>query len=521
MIRAHGSAASDGATPAAPVSRTLGLRSLRWRLTALIGVVIVVAVGITFFAIYRGTGSELRRQIDSELHADSAAFERGIPTSATDTAAVEDAARAYVNGQPFSRSSHVLFLRIGRRPAITNEPELLSVRPEPGEATRRQQIERTQAEGLLNSPYGYSHVEIGDVGDVRIYARPIRRGDVTAMIGIGEPLASVERAQDGVARTFLLAGSITLVVALLAAYLIAARTSRPLARMARIAQQVDAGDLSPRMVQSGPKDEVRVLAESFDHMLDRLEDAFERQRAFASDASHELRTPLTVIRGQLEVLARLDSPSAEDVHRVERLVRTETVRMQRLLEDLLLLARSEEGGDFLHRRAIELEPFVADLFEGTAATAERRFELSPVPAGTLDADPDRLAQAMRNLIRNAIEHTSEGGLVRLVVTARDGAVSFAVEDDGPGIPPEHRRRVFDRFHRTDSSRTRVGGGTGLGLAIVHAIVRAHGGRLAVGDSPEGGARVEFELPGFSGDSRRDTRAAADVAAASGARERLG
>ena len=130
------------------------------------------------------------------------------------------------------------------------------------------------------------------------------------MIRAGEPLESVERAQSEISRTFLLVGALTLAAALAAGYLLAARTAAPLRRMARIAAEVDAGELDHRIGAGGPRDEVRTLAESFDHMLDRLEDAFARQRGFVSDASHELRTPLTAIRGQLEVLARRARPLA-------------------------------------------------------------------------------------------------------------------------------------------------------------------------------------------------------------------
>jgi signal transduction histidine kinase len=230
-------------------------------------------------------------------------------------------------------------------------------------------------------------------------------------------------------------------------------------------------------------------------MLDRLEDAFARQRAFASDASHELRTPLTVIRGQLEVLARQSDPAPDDVRRVERLVRTEILRMERLVDDLLVLARADER-EFLRRRPVDLEPFAAELIEGARPTADRRFELGPIPSGVVDADPDRLAQALRNLIRNATEYTADGGIIRLTGSASAGRVTLAVEDDGPGIPAAHRERVFDRFHRTDSARTRVRGGVGLGLAIARAIVEAHGGKIYAGESPVGGARVAIELPGF-------------------------
>jgi signal transduction histidine kinase len=129
--------------------------------------------------------------------------------------------------------------------------------------------------------------------------------------------------------------------------------------------------------------------------------------------------------------------------------------------------------------------------------ARRRFELGRVPQGTLRADPDRLAQALRNLVANAIEHTlAREGLVRLRIARTGERVAFIVEDDGPGIPADQRERVFDRFQRTDSARDRASGGTGLGLAIVRAIAEAHGGRVAAGPSREGGARMELELPGF-------------------------
>jgi signal transduction histidine kinase len=233
-------------------------------------------------------------------------------------------------------------------------------------------------------------------------------------------------------------------------------------------------------------------------MLDRLTEAFAAQRAFVADASHELRTPLTVIRGQLEVLAAQPSPSREEVARVQRLVQAEVARITRLVDDLLLLANTERT-EFLRPETIDLEAFVAELWDGVSLIADRRYELGPIARGTLRADPDRLAQALRNLLGNAIEHTAEdSGLVRMgVERAGPGRVRFVVEDDGPGIPPGDRERVFDRFHRTDPARDRASGGAGLGLAIVSAIVVAHGGRVSASQSPEGGARMEIELPGFT------------------------
>jgi signal transduction histidine kinase len=269
--------------------------------------------------------------------------------------------------------------------------------------------------------------------------------------------------------------------------------------MAAVAARVDAGDLAPRMERpAGRTDEVRVLATAFNHMLERLEHAFESQREFVADASHELRTPLTVIRGQLEVLAVQQEPSAEEIQRVSAVVQAEVSRLNRLVDDLLLLAQAEQT-NFLRLQSIELRSFVTDLWDGLSLTANRRFELERVPAGRLHADPDRLAQALRNLGRNAIAHTRDHvGLVRLEVTElAPDLVRFVVTDDGPGIPRDERERVFERFHRTDAGRARSAGGAGLGLPIVRAIAEAHGGHVnAIEPAAAKGARVELVLPGF-------------------------
>jgi signal transduction histidine kinase len=334
---------------------------------------------------------------------------------------------------------------------------------------------------------------------LRIFERVVHVGPLDVVAGAGEPLETVARAEHGLARAFILAGGLALALALLASYLAGARVSAPLRRMAAVATRVDAGDLEPRMPTTGRHDEVQTLADAFNHMLDRLADDIAAQRTFIADASHELRTPLTVISGQLEVLAGVPHPTAEDVRRVERLVAAEIARTTRLVDDLMLLAQAERP-DFLQVEPIDISGFVSDLWDGVSLTAERQFELGEIPAGTLLADPDRLAQALRNLAGNAVAHTAEGsGLVRLdIATPGTGRLRFTVIDDGVGIAPAERSRIFERFHRTDPARTRTDGGAGLGLAIVRAIADAHGGHVLARESAEGhGARIELELPGFS------------------------
>jgi len=501
------------ATPAS-LRQRLAAVGLRWRLVAWVAVVMLICTGITFVAVYRGTGTQLRHQIDQEVAGDASELSHTL-TSAEDRSPreVAQAATRYVRAQPFSASSTLLFAIVPGVGTSTNRPELFAhATPDNGETPAVQAQENRLSQLLVTAHDGYSTLRLPDVGDLRLLKHtvsiPGERSQIgeRVIVGVGEPLVTVTHAQRGVARAFILAGILTLAGALLAAYLIGTRVSRPLRRIAAVAARVDAGDLHPRIHEPDSHGgEVRVLAYAFNHMLDRLTDAFAGQRAFIADASHELRTPLTVIAGQLEILASQPHPSGEEVRRVERLVRAEISRTSRLVDDLLLLAKAEQT-QFLRLEPINLEPYVRELWDGMSLLADRRFELGTIPAGTLRADPDRLAQALRNLLSNAITHTARGeGLVRLGVQ-REGAdhLRFVVEDDGPGIPLDQRERVFDRFHRTDTARDRASGGSGLGLAIVRAIAEAHDGHVAVGHRPGRGTKIELELPRFTARGRETT-----------------
>jgi two-component system OmpR family sensor kinase len=475
--------------------------SLRWRLTAWVAGVMLISAAAIFVVIYEDTGAELRNQINRNIASDTSQLSHLLGSLDGQTPAqVVAVAQRYVRAQPYTANSTLLFVLVPGQATVSNHPEVFAATgPEEGETLQEQARENDVGRELLAPRIGYSTHPVPDVGAMRISERAVRAGRLTVVAGAGEPLDVVEQAQHGIARAFALAGAVTLAIALLASYLAGARVSAPLRRMAGVATRVDAGELDPRMeITSRKGGEVRVLAEAFNHMLDRLAKAFESQREFVADASHELRTPLTVMRGQLDVLVSQETLTDGEVRRVERLVQAEISRISRLVDDLLVLAAAEQT-NFLRPAPIELHRFIAELWDGISLTAERRFELGPVPGGTLSADPDRLAQALRNLARNAIEHTTaEHGLVRMEV-ARVGReqIRFSVIDNGPGIPVSERQRVFERFHRTDPGRARTAGGTGLGLAIVQAIAQAHDGHVSAADPGNApGARVELQLSGF-------------------------
>ncbi len=488
-------------------ARHLLPKSIRWRLTAWVAGVMLVSAAVIFFVVYQQTGSRLRGEIDRSLAGNTSQLAE-LVSSLQDRspAEVKHAVDDYLAAQPYTATSTLLFVLVPGEATASNHPELFgSAGLDDGETTAEQALENEQGRRLLEPRVGYSDQHVPDVGTMRLREVKVPAGDHNVLVAAGQPLESVEQAQHGILRAILIAGALTLGLALLASYVAGARVSSPLRRMASVAARVDAGDLEPRMEDAAASGaEVGVLADAFNHMLDRLASAFASQREFIADASHELRTPLTVIRGQLEVLAAQEDPSVEDVRRAERLVHAEITRISRLVDDMLLLAQAERS-DFLRLEPIDLPRFVTDLWDGVSLTADRRFELGDVPRGSLRADPDRLAQALRNLAGNAVSHTREGsGLVRLQVERTDGdRVRFVVLDDGPGIPDAERERVFERFHRIDSSRARRDGGAGLGLAIVRAIAEAHGGHVRAADSVNGGgARVELELPGLGRFDRR-------------------
>jgi heavy metal sensor kinase len=267
---------------------------------------------------------------------------------------------------------------------------------------------------------------------------------------------------------------------------------RPVNRMTRRAAAISGETQGQRLPLPATRDEIHELGDTLNDMLERLEAAFEHERRFVADASHELRTPLTVLKSELELALR-SGRSAEELHAALTSASEETDRVVQLAEDLLVIARSDEGALVVHPQAVdatELLDAARSRFAGRADERGRSIELDARDL-VFEADPVRIEQALGNLVDNALRHGD--GTVRLSARSLNGDVEIAVEDDGQGFPPEFRDRAFERFARADVARSRAG--AGLGLAIVQAILRAHGGSAEVTQRDGGrGARVVLRLP---------------------------
>jgi signal transduction histidine kinase len=290
------------------------------------------------------------------------------------------------------------------------------------------------------------------------------------------------------------APGLTVLVGLLVWWLVG-RALRPVESIRSQVAEITATALDRRVPEPPIKDEIGRLARTMNAMLDRLESSVERQRRFVSDASHELRSPLTASQAQLEVA--LAHPETNAWPQIAAGVLDENLRMTRLVNDLLVLARSDEGTFEVTPGGVDLDDIVFAEVDRLRDRGRVDVDVSRVSGGRVQGHSEHLQRVVRNLVENAERHTSSMVAVELGTVDGNGSgprVELAVTDDGPGVAPEDRERVFHRFTRLDAGRSRDRGGSGLGLAIVKEIVMAHGGRIWVEEGPGGGARFVVELP---------------------------
>jgi signal transduction histidine kinase len=481
--------------------RRLIPRGIRLRLVLAISAVSVATVAASFAALHEATAANLRSRIDRELNDQYAEFQQQVLRNghAQDPVGLEQAGLRYVKGQSYHPEARIFVISPQGLPPVTNQRRIIG--EELAEVHRRGAEPREDTPGgIVDAGDGLTTISTDETGRLRVLSAPVVVGGTRiGTFRVADPLTSVDQALASLRNKFIAVGLGALILSVTIAIWLANLISRPLRRMAGVASAVDSGDLSHRIDYRGD-DEVGVLAESFNHMMDRLEEGFRRQREFVSDASHELRSPLTVLRGRIEQLADHTEDHDAVAAEAQALMR-EVRRMERLTDDMLTLAKAERG-ELIQRRRVPIDGFVEDLRRDLPLLGPRHYSVESSVHGDLEADPDRLAQVLRNLVTNAVRHTSPEGHIDVTITSDDGAAVFAVTDDGTGIEPDQLGRIFDRFHRTDEGRSRAEGGSGLGLAIASAIVEAHGGAIGATSTPGEGATVRFRIPGYLPASRQ-------------------
>jgi heavy metal sensor kinase len=357
-------------------------------------------------------------------------------------------------------------------------------------------------EAALSGETARRDIQVDGV-ELRVMTSPVMvRGET---VGAVEVALSKEEVRDTLNQLLVIiavAYPIALVVAGLGGAFLAGRALAPIDRVARVARRISAEDLSQRLDMHLPDDEVGRLANTFDEMIARLDEAFRRQRQFTADASHELRTPLTAIKGQTEVALQRDR-DADTYREVLRKVNGEVDRMIRLVGSLLTLARADARQIPVGRESLDLGALVTDAVEQVRpAASEKAITLNVRSNSTvqLRADQDLILQLMLNLLDNSVKYTPNGGAIDVSLRAAGAQAEVSVADTGPGIASEHLPHIFDRFYRVDKARTRAEGGAGLGLSISRWIAEAHGGTLQAESTPGRGSKFTLSLP-FNDSSR--------------------
>lgn len=332
--------------------------------------------------------------------------------------------------------------------------------------------------------------DAADDEDERFVVVAERPEDTGLTVVVSQEASEVDEATAALGTALRVAVPLVVLVLGVVTWWLVGRALAPVESIRAEAATITADRLARRVPEPAAGDEVGALARTMNAMLDRLESAQTRQRRLVSDASHELRSPATAIRQHAELaLAHPGSTGTDDLARVTL---AEGRRLEQLVEQLLWLARADEGASVLRTRPVDLDDLVLEEVARVRTTAPVAVDASAVSGGQVDGDPLMLRRVAANLLDNAVAHARSA--VRVALVEADGEVRLRVDDDGPGIPTDQRERVLERFVRLDEARARTRGGAGLGLAIVRGVVEAHGGRVQVAAADDGGARFDVLLP---------------------------
>jgi two-component system OmpR family sensor kinase len=467
--------------------------SLRARILIVTVALFVVGLGAASFATYHLLSSFLVNRVDDQL----------------ETATGPAAAELKRTAPRHREGGHESFLPDGSYAALVDARG--RVRREArfafGQEAPRPNIpsELIRSRGPDGEPRLTTAPAVSGETEYRLVARPLGE-EGTVVVAL--PLTEVRATQRRLRLIGGVVGGLVIAAIGVAAYWLTRRELRPLERMAERSGAIAAGDLSQRVEPDDPRTEVGRLGAALNAMLAEIERAFaeierafaervaaeERLRRFVADASHELRTPVTSIRGYAELFRRGAGDRPADLANAMRRIEQEGKRMGELVEELLLLARLDQGLP-LESRPVELTALVdAAVDAARAADPERPIDVDSQGPLVVLGTGSRLRQVVDNLLTNARVHTPAGTPVHVRLVGEDEEAVLEVADAGPGVPAEEADRIFERFYRTDRSRTRSQGGVGLGLAIVRSVVEAHGGAIGYRARPGGGSVFRVVLP---------------------------
>ena len=468
----------------------LKIESVRARLTvyyvSALAIILVLVGGLIYVLLARA----LYARIDDNLGALIQTADNSLHNDLAEGQSVDDAARS--TAAELASRLQMLAIYDGRGRLLAEEQR------DPDLAIPLPPLETIPA----GEPTLLTVAETGDADDRHRLA--VRRltvvpGNVPYIVVAGSSLEPTDEELGALREILLYVVPIALALAGLGGWFLAHRSLAPVVAMAERARQIGVGDLTARLPVANPRDELGRLAQTFNELLGRLEASLTQQRQFMADASHELRTPVTTARTAVSVALQRPHRDESEYRETLGIIEQQTARLSRIVEDMFTLARADAGNYPVRRDAMYLEELVDDMVRAARVVASTRdvgVTLESSASAPLTGDEDLLRRLVGNVLDNAVRHSSAGGTVAVRLRDTPPAYEIEIADSGPGVPPEDRPHIFERFYRADRSRSREAsdGGAGLGLALARWIARVHDGDVRLSHSGPHGSTFTITLP---------------------------
>lgn len=468
--------------------------SLRYKLAVYYLIILSVVLLVCGIAIYGYISRSLVNTIDESLDHQLQKLEDVAKLSTSDTG-IDDPSQAPESAS--DTESEIIPIPLQLMQVINSRGEIQTetyAHPQDEVPVDLNQLQQLQPDKTFRDTILMPSGEL-----LRVATRRTRGHDGEDFyVRLGHSLAALQQARKRLLLVFGIAIPLALLLSSFGGLVLANQALQPVDRITKAAEHIAAGDLAERVPVPQKMDELGRLASTFNYMISRLQSAFERQKQFTSDASHELRTPLAVMRGELEIALRRER-TPEEYQRTLGSNLEEIIRLSRLVEDLLMLARADAGRVELRCEPINLSALCQNTAEYISPLAEQREQTltyqTPPQAITINADQQRMKQLLLNLLDNAIKYTDQKGTITLILTTDEQHAILAVADTGRGIPAEDLPHVFERFFRRSAKTAdRTASGSGLGLSIVKWIVDAHGGSIEAQSKVGEGTTFTVRLP---------------------------
>lgn len=473
--------------------------SIKFKLAILYSLALILTLGIYGIFAYYYTKKNLLDGLDNSLRSEAKWIKDAIEPKISNFESLISEAGEENEASVDSTLEDEIWDIIYEHSLLSSKKQFIQIKDKDGK-----EIYRSLSLGSLDLPLDSVSAGEGEISLItcKFNFHKIRLAVLKSKyltIGVAYPLEEVNHALSNLFRILILLAPLALLISIVGGVFLAGRSLNPVDHIVRIANEITVGNLDRRIPEPKSNDEIARLIKTLNNMIERLDKSFKQIKQFSADVSHELKTPLTIIRGEIE-LAISGKKKSSELRKTLINILDEVVRLSDMVENLLMLFKSDTGQVNLNFKEVNIAKLIKDLLEDVDILAEEKgvkVEAKRLDEAIVLGDEIRLKQLFLNLLDNAIKYNKSGGKVTISVEKENNFVNVSIVDTGIGIPKDEINLIFERFYRVDKARTRDSGGAGLGLSIAKSIVEAHNGRIEVESELGKGSKFSVILPVLS------------------------